>query len=133
MRMPLYNEKNEYVGDIDDSTYWSQRDNYQSQVFRKFGNALAISNIILKRLLQHKVKIIAILVANFKPQSFYAVTSLTYFLNHSKNIDFNKKDKDGFDRTHYGKQKMMEMDKWKIATTIDEVKRINFEKQMELI
>src|SRR3990167_5881933 len=99
MKIPIYNPNNELVGEIEDNIYWSQRDYNQNQIFRKFGNSIAIGKKVLKQLIQNKVKIIAILVVNFSINSFYAATTLNHFLKNSQEIDYSQKG------NFYGKQR----------------------------
>lgn len=133
MPIQIYNEKSQNVGYIEDSIYWTQRDFRQGQIFREFGNALALSKVVIKQLLKNNVKIVAILVVNLYPNSFYAVSTLRYFLEKGIQIDYNQKDSYGNTNKYYGKQYMMALKLWKTANTQEEVKAIDFERQIELV
>lgn len=114
----IYSSKGEWVGDIDTekSTYFTQRDYKQNQVFKYIsGNPLAIDKSVLSQLAQYDIKFISILVANFNDKpSFYCVSSMENFLLNSETFSYGL----------HGIQRRMKMDKWEKASTLEEVRKI---------
>ena len=132
MKNSIYNQKKQKVGEVDtlDKTYYTQRDAKLGQVFHHFGNAVGVDVFILKQLIQMNVKFICILVTNFKQrESFYIVSDLFYFIEHSEKYNYDKRNELGVNYTGYGEQRRMAMDLWKEALTINDVERARNESQ----
>lgn len=131
MRVKLYNQKEEWVGDYDtgDQTYWTQRDAGAGQLFYKFGNAIALDVFILKQILKRGGKWIAIQIVGFEEKSFYAISSVHSFIMYSDEINYDKRNRFGENYTGYGTQRRMPMNNWKRAYTLEEVHKIRNEEQ----
>ena len=84
------------VGYIEDGVYISDRDYNKNQIFYrpKYRNAMGLSILIIKQLVQNKVEKVRFRVFNFEPKMFFAEIALIAFLKHSIEIKFKAKNSD---------------------------------------
>lgn len=111
----VYSQKGEWVGDIEQSVYYTQRDFKQNQVFKYiYGNPIAIDNYVIKQLLMNNINFIAILVSGFNNRSFWCVSSVHFFLSNSEEINYK----------NHGKQRRMDMELWKKADDLEGINKV---------
>jgi len=92
----MYSPMGKQVGYIEDGVYISDRDFNKNQIFYtpKYKNAMGLSILIIKQLLQNNVGKVKFRVFNFEPKMFFAEISLKNFLKNSIDIKFNAKNSD---------------------------------------
>jgi len=92
----IYSPMGHKVGYIEDGVYISDRDFNKSQIFYrpKYRNAMGLSRIIIKQLIQNNVEKVRFRVFNFEIKMFFAEISLNDFLKNAIDIKFKAKNSD---------------------------------------
>lgn len=105
-KVPFYNPSGRQVGifDTEDGVY-SQIKDARKHLFFKFGNALAFSEYILKKLERLNCQKLRITITNFESEVFDAVIDFKTFMKKSKTIFYRG-------QKLSDKQKMLELSSW---------------------
>ena len=126
MLMEIYKVKNsrgQEVGFIEEGIYYTSRDYNRGQIFRKYGNGLAVDKEIIRKLLQMNANELMIRVINFENTDFWAKINVVEFIDLSFKVNFDKRNEYGQNYTGYGEQLVCLMSKFE--------KIYNFQKRLD--